>query len=266
MADEFDPIDDRPSSSLVSFKDLKVVSIALVVFLAICSPVYLSCRRQSDKHLCKQNFRGIGNAMNLYAEANNGLLPPLYATVQGTAPLLDGKKHPFTWASLISEYMGDRSNFRCPSASSEENTHLQHRTDSDKEIECSYGMFAMRSAAATFSLRNPAQAVIVAETSNEGAQNTYNPVPLLDIDGNPTQDGFMIGFDRDNFAFDRDTRHVTRLAFAETKDGKFSGKGQTRHDGGNFFLFADGHAATLSPTAARTEIVGNQIDGLWSTR
>lgn len=261
-ANDYDPGDETPKVTHVSGKDLKVVSIALVIFIVICAPVYMGCKKQSEKHLCKQNMRGIGNAMNLYAEANNGLYCPVYAAVENDAPLVDKKGRAFTWVSLVSEYVGDRVSFKCPSASREENTLHQHRTDSDKEILCSYGMFTMRSTQATYAFRNQSTAVLIAETSNNGASDTYNPMPLAP----GSQDGFLIGFNDDNFAFSKQTKVVTRLAFSGTKEGKFGSEASSRHDGGNFFLFADGHASPQAPLSAKVDLVGNQIDGFWATR
>lgn len=258
---EFDPVDETPRSSHVSGKDLRVVGIALAVFVVISAPMYMSCKRQSEKHLCKQNMRSIGAAMNLYAEANNGMYSPVYAEVGNGKPLTDAKGRVFTWVSLISEYMGDRASFRCLSASPQENVINQHRTEADKDLVSSYGMFALRSTQATFAFRNPSTSVLIAETCNRG-KNAYNPIPLAP----DAQDGFLIGFDNDNFAFNKATKYATRLAFSGTEDGKFAADAKPRHDGGNFFLFADGHAAPMGPLTAKVDVVGNQVDGYWASR
>ena len=249
-------------SAYVTGRDLKVVGIAIVVFAIIATPLYLSCKQQSDKHLCKQNMRGISNAINLYAASNNDLYPPLYAPAADGLPLVDGKNRPFTWVSLVSEYLGERVSFMCPSATEEENTIHQHRTDSDKQIVCSYGLYVSRATTSTFALRSPSQAVLVSETSNRGAGSTFDPLPF----GNGIADGFVIGFNDSNSKHSLDTKHVTRLAFPGTANGNFRSDGKSRHEGGNFFLFVDGHASPLPPTAAIVDVVGNQIDGYWATR
>ena len=75
----------------------------------------------------------------------------------------------------------------------------------------------------------------------------------------------MIGYDSGNYEFDPGlTKTVTRLAFPDTKNGKFSKLGPTRHDGGNHFLFADGHLGVLNPNAAKVRFLNDEIVGMWA--
>lgn len=264
--DSYDPAEERPRASHITKKDLRVLAVVLVVIAVLLYPIYKAMLGQSEKHLCKQNFKGISNAITLYAMSNDDKLPPAYVAPDGVSPLLDSKGRPFTWVSLVSEYMSGRSNFECRSASSAENTVHQHQTDSSKSITCSYGYYLPRAGASTYAFRDISQAVLVTETSNRGSNDTFDPIPLLDINGQPAPDAYVVGFDDSNTGPTNKSASVTRLAFKGTSGGIFSPTGPTRHEGGNFFLFADGHAATHGPGNAKLRRLGAQIEGFWATR
>lgn len=262
--DAYDPLDDVPKASHFSKKEAKVIGIAIFVMALLTAPVYLSCRGQSYKHVCKQNILGMSKAMNLYASANNDLLPPVYFADNEGKAVADKNGRAFTWASLASEYLGERSDFECPAASPEENSQVQHRTDSDKYISLSYGMYLPRGAVSLSSFRNAATAVLLTETSSSGASNTFNPLPIGSTGTGKAYDGFAIGWDTPTLTME--TKWVTRLAFQNTAGGNFQADRKPRHEGGNWFLFADGHAATNLAPSARVQLMGAQAEGFWSNR
>lgn len=262
--DAYDPLEETHRPTHFSKKEAKVVAVALFVLIMLSTPVYLSCRGQSYKHVCKQNILGISKAMNLYAAANNDLLPPVYFGDSAGNPVLDPQGRAFTWASLVSEYLGSRTDFICPAAPAGQNSRVQHLTDSAKTIQLSYGMYLPRGLTGLYSFRDSATAVLFSETANRGANETYNPIPLEGAAGGPSDDGFAIGWDTPQLG--PESKFVTRLAFPGTSGGVFGDTGGQRHDGGNWFLFTDGHAEPKTAASARIRFLGSQAEGYWSTR
>jgi hypothetical protein len=63
-----------------------------------------------------------------------------------------------------------------------------------------------------------------------------------------------------------DSKFVTRLAFPETKDGKFSETGKTRHDAGINVLFCSGRRSLLKPSSAEISRLGKggRATGYWA--
>lgn len=262
-------------SAYLTRKDLRAIAIVLAALFVLMTPIYIVLKRQAQKAECAMNCKSIQGALLLYMEVWDNQFPPAYASgPKGEVQLFEGK--PFTWASTINEYMSKRAKFRCPAASEEELVIAAHPYESDKLVPMSYGMYLPRSTAALSSISDPARSVLIAETANRGARATYDPHPLLGLDGRPAPyDGFVVGWDTGNeinwynSTLSSDMpKAVTRLAFYNTDDGDFQGRGPARHDGGIHVLFVDGHIETVPPTAAAVRYldVGGDLSGLWSTR
>jgi len=268
-------VEERHGSAYLSAKDLRAIGIVLALLFLLMTPVYIVLKRQAQKAECAMNCKSIQGAMLLYMEVWDNQFPPAYASgPRGEVLLFDGK--PFTWASTITEYMNKRSKFVCPSASKEEAVVAAHPYESKKTVPMTYGMYLPRSTAALSSVGDPARSALIAETSNRGAMDTFDPHPLVGLDGQPAPyDGFAIGWDTGNrvdwynSTLSTDMpRAVTRLAFHQTKNGQFRDDAPSRHDGGIHVLFVDGHVETLPPSAAAVRYldVGGDLTGLWSTR
>ncbi len=270
-----DSVEERHGSAYLSPKDLRAIGIVLALLFVLMTPIYIVLKRQVQKAECAMNCKSMQGAMLLYMEVWDNQLPPAYASgPRGEVLLFDGK--PFTWASTITEYMNKRSKFVCPSAETEEAVVAAHPYESAKSVPMTYGMYLPRSTAALSSISDPARSVLLAETSNRGAKETFDPHPLVGTDGRPAPyDGFVIGWDTGNridwynSSLSSDMpRSVTRLSFYGTKDGRFLDNSPARHDGGIHVLFVDGHVETLPPSAAAVRYldVGGDLTGLWSTR
>ncbi|MCX7798885.1 MAG: hypothetical protein N2109_00910 [Fimbriimonadales bacterium] len=268
-------VEERQGSAYLTKKDLRAIGVVLAVLFVLMTPIYIVLKRQAQKAECAMNCKSIQGAMLLYMEVWDNQFPPAYASgPRGEVLLFDGK--PFTWASTINEYMSKRAKFRCPAASAEELVIAAHPYESDQQVPMSYGMYLPRSTAALSSISDPARSVLIAETSNRGARGTYDPHPLLGLDGKPAPyDGFAVGWDTGNRIDWYNTtqssdmpKAVTRLAFYNTASGDFQARGASRHDGGIHVLFVDGHIETVPPTAAAARYldVGGDLTGLWSTR
>ncbi|MCW5942144.1 MAG: hypothetical protein KIS66_07920 [Fimbriimonadaceae bacterium] len=251
---------DEPEGSSVgrshlSGRDLRILLAVFAVLIAIAIPVYGMLRAQAWEHTCTGNLKAISQALLLYREENNDRFPPTHVDVGGVeAPLLV-EKRAITWATQTQPYMSERASFKCPASSPDENVPTQHLLDRAKNFESSYGLFAPRGAAAFSSLENPDVGVVVSETANHGARDTYNPNPLLDHDGKPSPlDGFVIGFEGGNGrTIGPEATHVTRLAFPGTAGGRFEQNGGARHPSGIRVLFASGRVAWITPERAKIE-------------
>lgn len=244
-----------------------IVMVAIVLALV---PIYMVFKRQSEKHLCQQNMVSISKAIQLYAASWSDRLPPAYSTIAegDTTPALDQDGRPYTWVSLVQPGMSPRASFRCPSASEGELVNNQHSDSRRKSLPSAYGMYvsmAMRQLSLITSIN---QSVLISETSNFGAEETFDPMPFVDPGGSAVPvDGFLIGYDDSNLRHTAKTQYVTRLAYRNSAKGVFSSKtNDPRHANGIHFLFVDGHVETLGPSTARVARIGDELSGLWSTR
>ena len=254
-------------SQYMSGKDLQRIGILLLVFTAISLPVYQHFKRQGEKSICSSNIKAMGQALLTYGVDNDGGLPLAYYDDGQGKPQLHNDL-PITWATFAQSAMSKRSTFRCPSAKPEEASRVTPFSG-PQSISLTYGMFAGVAGRAERQFDRPAETVMLAETSTNGANETFNPLPL------GKNDGFLVGLDVTNAqgldlrtAFDeikvdlqrnegdplklglREPSFVTRLAFPSTKNGKFSGDGASRHDSGIHVIYVDGSLGIIRPPAA----------------
>ncbi|MEQ1934422.1 MAG: hypothetical protein ABL962_11185, partial [Fimbriimonadaceae bacterium] len=173
--DQYDPnaIEETPRSSLVTRKDFIRGTVIMLILAALVIPVYRKMMDDRDKHLCKRNLGDISKAMLLYASANSDRFPPIYA-MDRNGEVIRSKSGSFTWISNLSPYATEPIKvFKCPACANDENT--LNEGDGGKSIESSYGMFAALSARPLSDVANQAAAVMLSETSNLGAQESYDP-------------------------------------------------------------------------------------------
>lgn len=279
----YDPDEPEGSSprgsQYVSRRDVQWLLGITAVLVVALAPIYNHYRERSEKARCTLNMGAIANAMGLYREQWDSRFPPIAMLGDNDEPLLfplgpDGRPanaypegKPYTWVSLLKEYMTRRADFRCPSSRREELVENHHH---EGPVLSSYGLYVALSGLPLTSIDRPSETVAITETANHGALRTYNPVPFTDREGRVVPvDGFVVGFDTGNFDFEPDqgTKAVTRLAYRDTAEGDFDVAKRSRHPRGNHFLFADGHMRTLPATAARVRYLGpDELTGLWSAR
>lgn len=259
----YDPseVDERPRTSHLSKKELRNLLLALVLLLVILWPLYSVMRSNSERHLCSKNFQAIATAMGLYMADHADRFPPAYATAPAGVPLTDDRGRPFTWCSLLEPYFTERASFVCPSASDEENVRSQ-AGQSSQTLLSSYGMYEPYGGYYKETVSNLSQIVLVAETSNFGANDTYDPNKFVGEDGQPVrQDGFVIGLDATESS---QARAVTRLALPGTGDGRFDEDARTRHPGGIWALYGDLRLGLVQPGKAKIDRLGGEIVGAWA--
>jgi hypothetical protein len=285
MSEAYDPTapegDARAGSQYLSKRDLRIVIAGFLLLTIILWPIYLHLRRDAWKTECAHNMRSIANAMTQYAEQNDGRLPPLVQR-QGRMVLLEDG-YPVTWATVISPYLSPRNNMMCPAAAPEERMAVRTlRTppvkrgiDPPRGTEyLTYGMYAPYSSLLLGVIANPGTTILIAETANRGARDTFNPIPYETTEGEDSAfDAFGIGFDNDNFVPNAETQYVTRLAFYGTRDAVFAEDAAGRHDflidgrrrSGVHGITAAGTLARLLPPQAQVQQGPFGPTGRWET-
>ena len=263
--DRYDP--DAPEGSkprggggYVTKKDFRLVILIFPIVLIALYPVYLNLKRDSDKKICGVNIQAIGKAIQSYTFDNDDRFPPVYAESPEGGPLMQAGAA-VNWLTLIEPGMTARAKTFCPSAAREENS-LFYSSIAGGPREASYGLFFPTEGMATYQLRDPKSLILVTETANNGAQDTYNPRPILDGEDRPVgQDGFMIGFDNPdgNFEADDTTQFVTRLAFRNSAGGYVRRGIEGRHSVGNHVVYADGSGGAMTSAEARATSAGSLL-------
>ncbi len=215
--------ESSPGSQYMTRKDAKWIVIAAVGITVAMIPVYLSMREKAYRATCVKNMNGIMEALVLYSTQHDDRFPPLFNDNGAGEPDTSLGGYPYTWVSDVYSLKSDRVDFVCPSASPDEYAYSANPTGGDP-IPSTYGFYAPYASYSTQMVDHPETVVILAETSNHGANDTFDPLPYQST----KYDGFAITWNNDNKWPDQDTRQVTRLAFPGSKDGS-SSKAGARH-------------------------------------
>jgi hypothetical protein len=245
-------------SSYLSFKDFRLIGLAIVVLIALLTPIYMMGKRMSEKAQCVNNFKAMFDAIGLYARDYDDGYPPLYRADDQGLPSAGPKGMAYTWVSDIKPYMNTRATFRCPSAEESEVVYVEDPNDSSARVAVTYGMYAPYGAAKSFTVPNPDTTILIAETSNLGSAASYDPHPI-----SGTGDGFFIAWSNGNGGPNSSTNAVTRLAFRGTADGDFRDKAG-RHDAESHALTATGRLLRLESVAGRVIRQDDVPGGYWA--
>lgn len=265
--DPDEPEESSSRSSYLSKKDFKVLGIVILALGIVSIPIFQYLRKQAMQATCSSNLKAIWSATGVYAALNDDRLPPAYATaVDGGDAYVDAQLRPYTWISLMQPQMSVRASFVCPAADSVECVVNQSGNVGGVPPRSSYGMYVGVSASALLTMSQPGSTILIGETASLGANDTFDPLPMKNGEGQPIRDGFLIGYDNDPISADKQTRYATRLAYRGTAKGSFSELSEGRHPGGCHFLFCDGHLETLKAPVARIRHLGVDLLAPWSAR
>jgi hypothetical protein len=215
---------------------LTVVGIVVVVLVLAYLFVIGPAIENGNFVKSQSRIKAIAQGMNLYAEANNDGLPPVYLIGEK-----DANGRPVTWANQVFDYVGRMEVFNSPALPGEGNTMLTRTlaNGTREDVELSYGMLSAADTARRYEIHD--DTIILAETIGMGVDGSYNPLPLGGADG------FMIGYDNSNGMPNAESGFVTRLAF--TSPGA-SPLGLTPiHSKGVVGIRADGSLVILSSAA-----------------
>jgi hypothetical protein len=246
-------------------RDLKVILTSLAVLGVLAIPVYRFLLSRTESSRCTRNMQGISEALTLYATEHDGRYPPIDRTesVQGITPALGDTGKVYTWASDISGYMNARASFQCPSAEESELVKTEDPRGDNKTILTSYGMYSAYGSCLTSLVENPDQTIIIAETSNQGARNTSDPAPMVSLSGQPLPDGFVMGWNDGNDSPTKQSSYITRLAFQDSKGGKFSNDRGARHGDSIHVLSSSGQLIDARPPSSNFGSL-KRVNPMWT--
>ena len=280
-----DPAGDKAHrTGHVTKKDVRYVVTALIVLAIFLFPVYDTLKGQADWHTCAGNMNNIFQAVSLYMADNDERFPPVAEEADSrTGVPFISNGHVTTWATQVYKY-NPKVNFFCPSASDDEAVATGARIDDPTTHERktitfadSYGMFRGLSAASKSLIPHPENNILFAETSNNGAQSSYDPAPFRAANGATTPfDAFVIGWDAPgpaaadndlkyaNVEPQKNSKFVTRLAFRNSKGG-YSKDSVSRHGEKIHAITADGNLINLVPGDARIKSDSGVPNPFWAT-
>lgn len=265
--DPQDP-DEQPKSGLMNRKDAIRIGIGLAFLAVLLYPLYSRMMDDRNKYICRSHLGEIVKAMQIYAIQNTDRFPPAFAVDPATGgPIMSTGNRYTTWVSVVSGFMNKpKAEFMCPSADGSE--HVKNAATDGGTLESDFGLFGAMAAMAGENVANRENTVLIAETSNLGANDTFDPLPFP----GGASDGFLIGFDNTNFLLDesraplKDSQFATRLAFKDSKDKKFDGTHGGRHGDKIHVVYVDGHIGNLTSKSAHIQRLGEEPTGLWSVR
>jgi hypothetical protein len=258
------PEGESRGGGYVSRKDVKWIAATLIVLAIVFVPIWNTLREQSERQRCRQNMKAMSEAIAQYAIDNNDRFPPAYNMSDTDAPGL-GYAYPATWATHVQPLMNPRASFRCPSAGEDEVVNVLAGEPGKPPIDLTYGMYKGLSAVPSGMVPNPGEVVLLAETANNGAAGSFNPVPFRDAGGKVvTSDGFLIGWSDSNLLYGDQSETVTRLAFRGTQDGTFDGPDvRGRHGKIIHAISAEGGLIQLTPSQAKVDYLYPTLRGRW---
>lgn len=201
------------SSQYMSRKDFKWILGSIIVLCLLMTPIYFYMRDKAYKASCVKNMNGMMEALMVYASNHDDRYPPIHNGGAGR-PEVDSKGLPYTWISDIYSLKSDRITFVCQSASPEE-ASMSLDPATGEAIPSTYGFYTPYSTYSTNLVDNPDSVIVLAETSNGGSEDSYDPIPFQ----NSKWDGYAICWDNTNDWPDDQTKSVTRLALRGSKDG-----------------------------------------------
>ncbi len=240
----------------ISARDLKIFGIALLVLSVPLYFVYQVLLGNSERHRCTSNLGAVYAAINLYAEQHDNRFPPIARTqADQITPDLGTTGKPYTWVSDVAPFMSTRQSFLCPSAKPGEIVHNESGESAKKSVDSAYGMYVPYSGVLTSIVESPDEVILVAETSNQGSESTFDPKAF----GEGIPDGLAIGWSDSNAEPGKTTTSVTRLAFPGAAAGATK---RARHGGFIQALSASGKLLQLKPEDASYQSSGN-VNSHW---
>jgi hypothetical protein len=271
------PTDDEdregpPKSRYISKKDLRWIIVGAIVLFIFGYPLFSNFKEGRDWHICASNMNGVYKALSSYANDYDGRFPPVAEEADphtGAPGLYDGRLR--TWVTQAFRYDNDPAIYNCPKAQDSE-TFPNEGDVRDKAtgkvtvqtVRSSYGMYRGYNAAMLSAIERPGQVVFLTETSNFGAETSYDPLPFLDQrKATVPFDGFSVGWDTNNIQPDPTSKKLTRLAFRQSSKGDFS-QAFGRHQSGIHAITADGNLLVLKPGDATLHLRAGDPTGEWA--
>lgn len=94
--------------------ELLVVIGIIALLISVLLPSLAKARESAVKVQCASNLRGIGQAINMFANANRGRMPYCQSTIWGNAPWWNLWMYSNDYFQLIDKYGANPKQFACP--------------------------------------------------------------------------------------------------------------------------------------------------------
>jgi hypothetical protein len=259
------PEDSTPSkAAYFSKKDWRWIVGTLLALALLGTPLYFAFQQQRDKQVCATNMKAIWEGMMQYAALHDDRLPPIYEVGENGAPLLNSAGVPIVWASQIKQYVPARVDFDCPSA--EPNERMTAYAEGGN-VSLTYGMYVAMGAEPHLLLAKEDDTALIVETSNNGSQGSFNPLPFRDAEGRVVPfDAFMAAYDDSNVELTPDSKWITRLAIRGVSKGYESKGSVPRHGKGIHVFYVNGTKGFLKAPNARVRNIFPDAEGPWRVR
>jgi prepilin-type processing-associated H-X9-DG protein len=261
MSDSFDPqaVENR-RSDLIAKKDWRVIAAVLVVLGLAAWPAYNFLLAKVNATLCKKGLRKMGEAMLNYAADNDDHLPFAYESTGYMSKDVNLRAgYAYTWHWQLNQYVDNWDVFKCHAAHDDENTKT---SDGSSVHESSYGMLSGYGGLQLATISSPGDRFVISETTKNGLYGTVDPMPIRSRGTTLYEDGFVIGFDNAQEYPNGATKSASRLAFPDSGKYGFTDETESRHPGGNHFLFIDGHVRLINAEAGKVNQLGGGF-GSW---
>jgi prepilin-type N-terminal cleavage/methylation domain-containing protein/prepilin-type processing-associated H-X9-DG protein len=259
--------------------ELLVVIAIIAILAAILFPVFAQAREKARQITCLSNEKQLGLAIMQYVQDNNETYP--YAQDCRNYICFGGVTNSI-WPESISPYVKDYAVYSCPD---DADGNQPVPTGSGWEgVGISYGVNALyynaagtgfggvmggttwwdgAGAAKVAQVNEPAGTILMAEKLNSQAMQ----IPASD--GGPYQNashagiyGSFLGVSWEDYAFIPNGSGPSHNPNAPYPDGP-NGSVSAPHAGMCNFLFCDGHAKAMHPTATNPDPVNQPQNNMW---
>ncbi len=236
--------------------------ILLAVFVAYYFFFYLPNKDRRDYVVSQGNLKQLHQVLIAYSEQNDEGLPAVFGMGPEGRVSLDRSGRPITWATLTGAHFLPPDTLKNPKNHPEWDTLITWGKDPNRPVNLSYGMLAPLGLQRRYSILNPNEAILLAETIGGGRANSLNPLPL---DVPEKRDGFIIGYNDNNEKPTQDSEYVTRLAFTAPDPNTPLSARQPVHPGrSTLAITVTGSLVQLSASDMVVDKIGNAPSGRWA--